>query len=202
MYHIFFIHSFINGHLSCFHVLATVNNATINIGVHISFQIMVFSGYIPRSGIARQRLWLRPGVGGRGKDVASRSNILPGGGGSSVCGLKASDMEPGLSQMSGWGRAPKSSWSWYISMSWKSTRSKTLGGDCLWNFSPWNCFLKNNLRDLPGGPLAKILGSLSRGPRWISGQGTRPHTQQLKILHAATKTWYSQINKVLLNFFL
>ena len=49
--------------------------------------------------------------------------------------------------------------------------------------------------------MAKTLGSLSRGPRWISGQETRPHTQQLKILHAATKTWYSQINKVLLNFF-
>ena len=52
MYHIFLIHSSVNGHLGCFHVLAIVNNAAINIGVHISFQIMVFSKYMPRNGIA------------------------------------------------------------------------------------------------------------------------------------------------------
>ena len=49
MYHIFFIYSFINGHLGCFHVLAIVNGAAMNTGVHVSFQIMVFSGYMPRS---------------------------------------------------------------------------------------------------------------------------------------------------------
>ena len=49
MYHIFFIHSSVNGHLGCFHVLAI---AAMNIGVHVSFQIIVFSRYIPRSGIA------------------------------------------------------------------------------------------------------------------------------------------------------
>ena len=52
MCHIFFIHSFVDGHLGCFHVLAIVNSASMNIGVHVSFQIMVFSGYMPRSGIA------------------------------------------------------------------------------------------------------------------------------------------------------
>ena len=40
------------GHLGCFHVLAIVNSATVNIGVHVSFWIIVFSGYMPRSGIA------------------------------------------------------------------------------------------------------------------------------------------------------
>ena len=51
MYHIF-IHSSVNGHLGCFHVLAVVNTAAINIQVHMSFSIMVSSGYMPSSGIA------------------------------------------------------------------------------------------------------------------------------------------------------
>ena len=52
MYHIFFIHSSVDGHLDCFHVLAIVNTAAVNIGMNASFQIMVFSGYMPRNGIA------------------------------------------------------------------------------------------------------------------------------------------------------
>ena len=52
MYHIFFIHSSVNGHLGCFHDLVIVNSAAMNIGVQVSFQIMVFSRYMPRSGIA------------------------------------------------------------------------------------------------------------------------------------------------------
>ena len=52
MYHSFFIHSSANGRLDCFHVLAIVNSAAMNIGVHVSFQVMVFSGCMPRSGIA------------------------------------------------------------------------------------------------------------------------------------------------------
>ena len=52
MYHIFFIHSSVPGHSGCFHVLPIVNSATMNIRVHVSFRIRVFSGYMPRSGIA------------------------------------------------------------------------------------------------------------------------------------------------------
>ena len=52
MHHVFIICSSANGHLSCFHVLAIVNSAAMNIGVYISFQIVVLSGYMPRSGIA------------------------------------------------------------------------------------------------------------------------------------------------------
>ena len=39
-------------HESTHHVLASANNATLNIGVHASFQIRIFSGYMLRSGIA------------------------------------------------------------------------------------------------------------------------------------------------------
>ena len=52
MYHSFLIHSSADGHLSCFHVLAIVNSAAVNTGVHVSFSIMVSSGYMPSSGIA------------------------------------------------------------------------------------------------------------------------------------------------------
>ena len=37
---------------SCFHVLAIVNSAAMNFKVHVSFQIRVFLGYTPRSGVA------------------------------------------------------------------------------------------------------------------------------------------------------
>ena len=52
MYHIFFIHSFVDGHLCCFHDLATVNSATVNVEVHVSFWIIVLSRYMHRSEIA------------------------------------------------------------------------------------------------------------------------------------------------------
>ena len=51
VYHIF-IHLSVVGHLGYFHVLAIVNGAAMNIRVHVSFQILFFSRYMPRSGVA------------------------------------------------------------------------------------------------------------------------------------------------------
>ena len=45
------MHSFVDGHLGCVHVLATVKSAAVNTGVHVSLSIMAFSGYMPSSGI-------------------------------------------------------------------------------------------------------------------------------------------------------
>ena len=52
IYRDFFIHSSVHGHLGCLHVLALVNSAAMNNGTYVSFSILVFSGYMPRSGIA------------------------------------------------------------------------------------------------------------------------------------------------------
>ena len=49
MYHIFFIHLSVDGHLGCYHILAIVNNTAMNIGVHVSFliNVFIFFKYIP-----------------------------------------------------------------------------------------------------------------------------------------------------------
>ena len=51
-YYNFFMHLSIDEHLGYFHVLATVNCAAVDTGVHMSFWIVVFLEYMPSNGIA------------------------------------------------------------------------------------------------------------------------------------------------------
>ena len=48
-----FIHSSVDGHSGCFSISAYVNNAAVNVGVHVSFwiNVFVFFRYTSRSGI-------------------------------------------------------------------------------------------------------------------------------------------------------
>ena len=54
MCHILFIPSSVDGYLSCFHLLAVVNNAAMNIGLLLPVRVPSFGsfGCIPRSCIA------------------------------------------------------------------------------------------------------------------------------------------------------
>ena len=67
MYHSFLIHSSDDGHLGCFHVLAIVNSASVNTGVHMSLSILVSLVYMPSSGIA----------GSYGSSISSFLSLVP-----------------------------------------------------------------------------------------------------------------------------
>ena len=55
MYHIFCIHSSVEGHLGSFQLLAIINKAAMNIVEHVSFLYVGESfGYMPKRGIAGQ----------------------------------------------------------------------------------------------------------------------------------------------------
>jgi hypothetical protein len=54
MYHIFCIHSSVEGHLGSFQLLAIINKATMNIVEHVFLShVGASSGYMPRNGIGR-----------------------------------------------------------------------------------------------------------------------------------------------------
>jgi hypothetical protein len=53
MYHIFCIHSSVEGHLGSFQLLDIINKGDMNIVEHVSFvPVGISSGYVPRRGIA------------------------------------------------------------------------------------------------------------------------------------------------------
>ena len=63
--------------INCSHVLATVNSAAVNIGVHVLFQTMAFSGYMPRSGIAGS--YGNSLFSFLGTSILQRTSVLHGG---------------------------------------------------------------------------------------------------------------------------
>ena len=52
VYDNFLTHSSADGRLGCFHVLAIVNSAAVNIGIHVSLSILVSLVCMPSNGIA------------------------------------------------------------------------------------------------------------------------------------------------------
>ena len=109
-YHSFFIHSSVNGHLDCFHILAIVSSAAMNIGVHGSFPIMVFSGYMPSSGISGLYSSFIP--------ERKERKGFPGGSDSKESTYNAGDqgLIPGLGRAPGGGHGHSSILAWRIAM--------------------------------------------------------------------------------------
>ena len=51
VFHIFFIYSYVSGHLGSLHILAIIYSAPANIRMHVSFWTVILSGHVPRSRI-------------------------------------------------------------------------------------------------------------------------------------------------------
>jgi hypothetical protein len=61
MYHIFCIHSSVEGHLGSFQLLAIIKMTAVKVVEHVSLlHVGASSGYMPRNGIARPQVVLCP----------------------------------------------------------------------------------------------------------------------------------------------
>ena len=84
IYHNFFIHSSVEEHLDCFHVLAIVNSTAVNNGIYMSFLVLVSSGYMPRVELlghtvdSLEKTLMLGGIGGRRRRGRPRMRWLDG----------------------------------------------------------------------------------------------------------------------------
>ena len=84
IYHNFFIHSSVEEHLDCFHVLAIVNSAAVNNGIYMSFLVLVSSGYMLRVELlghtvdSLEKTLMLGGIGGRRRRGRPRMRWLDG----------------------------------------------------------------------------------------------------------------------------